>query len=124
MSVTFESTAPGIAADIMKMQNLPVSFFSTALQKLNSGDDAVIIDVYTEEDHALSSFWETRGVKTVYMYPIRCLEDGFIGILCVDFIKKDGFLTEAINKSFKNEASILSGYISSISIEKDLKLIK
>ena len=34
MSMTFESTAPGIAADIMKMQNLPVSFLSPVLQKL------------------------------------------------------------------------------------------
>ena len=53
MSVTFESSAPGVATDIMKMQNLPVSFFSASLQKLNNGDESVITDIYTEEDHAL-----------------------------------------------------------------------
>jgi hypothetical protein len=118
MSVTFESSAPGVATDIMKMQNLPVSFFSASLQKLNSGEECAITDIYSEEDHALRSFWENRGANTVYIYPIRCLEGGFIGILGVDLIKKDGFLPDNVYNELKTESILLSGYVAAIAVEK------
>jgi len=119
MSVTFESSAPGVATDIMRMQNLPVSFFSAALQRLNAGEESVVTDIYSEEDHALRSFWENRGANTVYIFPIRCLQGGFIGILGVDLIKKDGFLPDNIYKELRNESILLSGYVATIAVEKE-----
>jgi hypothetical protein len=122
MSMTFESTAPGIAADIMKMQNLPVSFLSPVLQKLTEEDTTGInIDVYTEEDYALRSFWETRGVQTVYLFPIKCLESDFIGIFGVDFVKRDGFVTDEVYDQLRAEALLLSGYVAAISVDKSVK---
>ena len=122
MSMTFESTAPGIAADIMKMQNLPVSFLSPILQKLNTEEATGInIDVYTEEDYALRSFWENRGVQTVYLFPIKCLESDFIGIFGVDFVKRDGFVTDEVYDQLRAEALLLSGYVASISVDKQEK---
>jgi hypothetical protein len=122
MSITFESTAPGIAADIMKMQNLPVSFLSPVLQRLTDADaTGVNIDVYTEEDYALRSFWETRGVQTVYLFPIKCLESDFIGIFGVDFVKRDGFVSDEVYDQLRAEALLLSGYISAISVDKSAK---
>jgi len=118
MSVTFESSAPGVATDIMRMQNLPVSFFSSSLQKLNNGEESVVTDIHTEQDHALRSFWENRGANTVYIFPIKCLEGGFIGILGVDLIKTDGFLPENIYKELKLESILLSGYVAAIAVEK------
>jgi hypothetical protein len=119
MSVTFESTAPGIATDILKMQNLPVSFLSSVLQKLTDKDvTGITIDTDTEEDHALRSFWESRGIHTVYLFPIKCLESDFIGVFGVDFIKRDGFITEEIYDNLRAEALILSGYVASISVDK------
>jgi hypothetical protein len=122
MSMTFESTAPGIAADIMKMQNLPVSFLSPVLQKLTEEDTTGInIDVYTEEDYALRSFWETRGVQTVYLFPIKCLESDFIGIFGVDFVKRDGFVSDEVYDQLRAEALLLSGYVAAISVDKSTK---
>lgn len=122
MSMTFESTAPGIAADIMKMQNLPVSFLSPVLQKLTDNDiTGITIDVYTEEDYALRSFWETRGVNTVYLFPIKCLESDFIGIFGVDFVKRDGFVTDEVYDQLRAEALLLSGYVAAISVDKSVK---
>lgn len=118
MSVTFESTAPGVAADIMKMQSLPVSFFSSILQKLNSGESSVLTDVYSEEDYALRSFWQNKGTNAVYVFPIRCLEGGFIGILGVDLVKTDELLKEDVFNQLKNESILLSGYVAAIAIEK------
>lgn len=122
MSMTFESTAPGIAADIMKMQNLPVSFLAPVLQKLTENDvTGVNIDVYTESDYALRSFWETRGVQTVYLFPIKCLESDFIGIFGVDFVKRDGFVTDEVYDQLRAEALLLSGYVAAISVDKSVK---
>jgi hypothetical protein len=122
MSVTFESTAPGIATDILKMQNLPVSFLSSVLQKLtDSSVTGVTIDTDTEEDHALRSFWESRGIHTVYLFPIKCLESDFIGVFGVDFIKRDGFITDDVYDNLRAEALILSGYVASISVDKTAK---
>jgi hypothetical protein len=122
MSMTFESTAPGIAADIMKMQNLPVSFLSSVLQKLTDADiTGITIDTYTEEDHALRSFWETRGVHTVYLFPIKCLESDFVGIFGVDFVKRDGFLTDEVYDQLRAEALTLSGYVAAISVDKSVR---
>lgn len=119
MSMTFETTAPGIAADIMKMQNLPVSFLSPVLQKLTDKDiTGITVDVYTEEDYALRSFWETRGVQTVYLFPIFCLESDFIGIFGVDFVKRDGFITDEVYDQLRAEALLLSGYVAAISVDK------
>lgn len=117
MSVSFESTAPGISTDLMKMQNLPVSFFSGALQKLSAGQESFVVDVDTEEDQALKSFWSNRGVHTVYLFPIISINNDFIGILGIDFIKKDGFLLEEPFNRFKREAHLLSGYIALLTIE-------
>jgi hypothetical protein len=122
MSMTFESTAPGIAADIMKMQNLPVSFLAPVLQKLTDNDvTGITIDVYTEEDYALRSFWENRGVQTVYLFPIKCLESDFIGIFGVDFVKRDGFVTDEVYDQLRAEALLLSGYVAAISVDKSVK---
>lgn len=122
LSITFEATAPGVAADILRMQNLPVSFLSPILQKLTKNDvTGINIDVYTEEDYALRSFWETRGVQTVYLFAIKCLESDFIGIFGVDFVKRDGFLTEEVYDQLRAEALILSGYVASISVDKQDK---
>lgn len=122
MSVTFESTAPGIAADILKMQNLPVSFLSSVLQKLTDVDvTGITVDTDTEEDHALRSFWEARGIHTVYLFPIKCLESDFIGVFGVDFIKRDGFITDEIYDHLRAESLILSGYVASISVDKSSK---
>jgi len=117
MSVTFESTAPGVSTDIMKMQNLPVSFFSSALQKLGSGHESWIVNVDTEEDYALQSFWSNRGINSVYLFPIICIQGGFVGILGVDFVKKDDVLDDHTHDNLKKKAHLLSGYVAQLSTE-------
>lgn len=120
MSVSFESTAPGISPDIMKMQNLPVSFFSGILQKLSTGGECSVVNVDSEEDQALKSFWSNRGINTVYVFPVISIRGGFVGILGVDFIKKEGFIQNEIFDELKKEAHLLSGYVSFLTTEGEL----
>jgi len=114
MSVSFESTAPGISSDIMKMQNLPISFFSSLLQKLSEGEESLIVNVDSEEDNALQSFWGGRGINSVYLFPIICIRGGFIGILGIDFVKREGFLDEETHDHIKTTAHLFSGYVASL----------
>jgi hypothetical protein len=120
MSVAFESTAPGVAADILKMQNLPISFFSSYLQKLNTDNtgSGIMVDVYKEEDYALKSYWETKGANTVYLFPIKSLDGLFIAVLGVEFVKRDGELSPDVYREVADEAKLLSGYVAAISVDK------
>jgi hypothetical protein len=118
LSVTFESTRPGVSADIMKMQNLPVSFFSCALQEMNSSHKKYIIDTDTEDDHAFNDFWKSRGITKTYLFPITCLEGGFIALFGVDFINRNDNLSSIICAELERDAKILSGYVALVSIEK------
>jgi hypothetical protein len=117
MSMTFESTRPGISADIMKMQNLPVSFFSLILQSLNTTQSYFILDPENVDDHALASFWKTRGIQKSYIYPIICIESGFIGLLGVDMITKELELSPTVMREIENEAKILTGYVATVSVD-------
>lgn len=112
MSVAFESTAPGISSDIMKLQNLPVSFFSSVLQKMSLGQESCVIEVDTEEDQALKSFWINRGITSVYLFPIICVKKSFIGIVGIDFVKREGVLNKSVFDRIKKETHLLSGYIA------------
>ena len=92
------------------------------MQKLSDNSaTGITIDVFTEEDYALRSFWETRGVQTVYLFPIKCLESDFIGIFGVDFVKRDGFVTDEVYDQLRAEALLLSGYVAAISVDKSSK---
>jgi hypothetical protein len=120
MSVTFESTAPGIATDIMRMQNMPISFFSACLQRLNTeeGEKGIMIDIHDEADFAVRDYWSTKGTNTVYLFPVKSIEDLFIGILGIEFIKQDETLTDEQYRNVSDEAKLLSGYIAALSIDK------
>lgn len=119
MSVSFESTSPGISADIMKMQNLPVSFFSSVLQRLSNGEESYTVNVDTEEDYALKSFWSNRGINSSHLFPIICIQGGFMGILGVDFVKREGILNDSSHEEIKKVTHLLSGYVATISYEEN-----
>lgn len=118
MSTMFEATAPGVSSDLMKNQNIPVSFFSSFLQKLNTTDTGITVDVSLEEDFALRSFWDARGIRSVYMFPVKCTDGNFIGIMGVDFVKRDGVLSEDIFYSIMNEANRLTGFLATLTTDE------
>jgi len=118
MSATFESTKPGVSTDFMKLQNLPVSFFSSVLQRMNENQSGVIIETDETNDNAFKDFWLHRGVIRSYMFPIICLEGDFIGVLGIDFNNSSGNLSDELYRELENESRILAGYVAIVSIEK------
>ena len=119
LSVTFESTRPGISSDIMKLQNLPVSFFSSAFQEMNATQEVYTVDTTkATEDYAFINFWTSRGVQKSYLFPLLCLEGGFIGVFGVDYVVKDEKLSQHTFKELEHEASLLSGYVAALSLDR------
>jgi hypothetical protein len=119
MSVSFESSAQGVAADIMRMQSLPISFFSACLAKLNVDENSgLVIDVLSEQDYALRSYWGSKGANIVYLFPIKSIDGTFIGILATEVIKSDEYLKEEVYNALLLESKILSGYVAALSIDK------
>lgn len=118
LSATFESTKPGVSTDIMKLQNLPISFFSNVLTEMNETQSGVIVETEGVRENAFKDFWLHRGVHRSYMFPIICLEGEFIAILGIDFNDTHGRLSDELYKELENEAKMLSGYVAIVSIEK------
>jgi hypothetical protein len=118
MSATFESTKPGVSTDLMKLQNLPISFFSNVLTEMNESHSGVIVETDGVHENAFKDFWLHRGVHRSYMFPIICLEGDFIAILGIDFNNLNGRLSDELYKELENEAKLLAGYVAIVSIEK------
>ena len=118
MSATFESTKAGVSTDFMKLQSLPVSFFSSVLQRMNENQSGVIIETDETSDNAFKDFWLHRGVVRSYMFPIICLEGDFIGVLGVDFNSVIGKLSDELYMELEVESKILAGYVAIVSVEK------
>jgi hypothetical protein len=119
LSATFESTKPGVSTDLMKLQNLPISFFSKVLTEMNDSKSGVIIETEGVDENAFKDFWLHRGIHRSYMFPIVSLEGDFIAILGIDFNRIDQRLSDELYKELENEARILAGYVAIVSIEKN-----
>ena len=118
LSATFESTKPGVSTDFMKLQNLPVSFFSSVLTRMNETQSGIVIETDDNNDNAFKDFWLHRGVVRSYMFPIICLEGEFIGILGIDFNNSSKTLSHELYDELENESKILAGYVSIVSVDK------
>ena len=118
LSVTFESTKPGISTDILKLQNLPVSFFSSVLQIMNTEQIGYVVETENSHDNAFADFWVSRGITRSYLFPVICIEGGFIAVLGVDYINRDDKLPVELYEDLEIEAKQLSGYVAIVSVEK------
>ena len=118
LSVTFEATKPGISTDILKLQNLPVSFFSSVLQIMNTEQIGYIVETENSHDNAFADFWVSRGITRYYLFPVICIEGGFIAVLGVDYINRDDKLPVELYEDLEIEAKQLSGYVAIVSVER------
>jgi hypothetical protein len=118
LSATFESTKAGVSTDLMKLQNLPISFFSNVLAQMNDTQSGVIVETSGVEQNAFKDFWLHRGIYRSYMFPIICIDGDFIAILGIDFNSVDKRLSDELYRELEGEAKLLSGYVSIVSIEK------
>lgn len=119
ISVMFESTAAGVSTDIMKMQNIPVSFFSSIIESMIDSHTYSHFITSNIKDNALRCYWESRGVRLVYIFPIYNLKDLLIGMMCIEQLDNNSLLDEEKCHSLHDCAKQLSGYVVNLTTKQE-----
>ena len=94
-------------------QNILVSTFNTHLNKMQKDCKVSCSDIDEMEDEAYREILKQNGVKSFYSICLKSLDNHFIGILSIGFIKKETKLSDKKINDLIIDASLLSGYLES-----------
>ena len=114
-SVVYETVGVGIASSQSNFQNIPVSLFSRPINHLLENDILEIPDYKDEKvaTYGLKYVADEMDTKSTYMFAIKTIDDKFIGIVCVDFVKDIVKLNTEDLYHLSNHAISIGGVINS-----------
>ena len=97
----------------MNFQNIPVNLFSRSINQLLEND---IIEIPDFKDESISTYGlkyiaEDTGCKSGYLFAIKTLDDKFIGVLGLDFTKKQTKLDMESVIHISNHAASIGGVL-------------
>ena len=114
LSIVYETVETVATSMQTSLQNIPVSLFSRPINHLLENDIIAIHD-YKDETTAtygLKYIASEADTKSTYMFAIKTIENKFIGILCVDYVRKKVKLDmESINH-LSNHATSIGGVLN------------
>jgi hypothetical protein len=114
LSIVYETVETVATSMQTSLQNIPVSLFSRPINHLLENDLIAIYD-YKDETTAtygLKYIASEADTKSTYMFAIKTIENKFIGILCVDYVRKKVKLDmESINH-LSNHATSIGGVLN------------
>ena len=114
-SVVYEVVGPSTMSIQSNFQNIPVSLFSKSLNELLQ-NDVILINDYkdvTVATYGLKYIAEEAGCKSNYLFAIKTIDDKFVGVLGLDFVKKKVTLSEEQINYMKVQSSTLGGVLVS-----------
>jgi len=114
-SVVYEVVGPSTMSIQSNFQNIPVSLFSKSLNELLQ-NDVILINDYkdvTVATYGLKYIAEESGCKSNYLFAIKTIDDKFVGVLGLDFVKKKVTLSEEQINYMKVQSSTLGGVLVS-----------
>lgn len=112
-SIIYESVSSNTGSIQFNFQNIPVNIFSKSINQLLENN---IIEISDYKDDTIATYGlkyiaEEAGCKSGYLFAIKTIDEKFIGILGLDFIKRKTNLdTDAINH-LSVHASSLGGVL-------------
>jgi len=112
-SIMYETVSLNAGSVQSNFKNIPVNLFSKSINELLHNN---VIEISDFKDETIATFGlkyiaEESGCKSAYLFAIKSIEDKFIGILAVDYIKKKTKLDmESINH-LQNHASSIGGVL-------------
>jgi hypothetical protein len=114
-SIMYETVGQYAQSVQTNFKNIPVNLFSKSINELLN-NDAIEISDYTNEEiptFGLKYIAEETGCKSSYLFAIKTIEDKFIGVLSVDYVKdkKDLNVEEVIH--LQVHASSIGGVLMS-----------
>lgn len=113
-SCTYEALNIGVSAESMKLQSLRVSTFNDFIKDVLGVTNGTHFSVENLDDiknPLLKNWMEERGIKSSFAFPIKTLNDGIVGMLCIDFTKKKTKLNKDQLHLLQNQSIIISGYL-------------
>jgi hypothetical protein len=112
-SIFYEHLTPNTPSIKDTLHNIPVSLFSKSLSKLYE-DGEILISDYNENKHqGLEIYNNDLSTKSYYMFALFDLNDNFIGILGIEYIKKKFKISEDNLEFIKHKTSALGTLFNS-----------
>lgn len=112
-SFIYEVVSMGTSSIQMNFQNIPVNLFSRSINQLLEND---IIEIPDFKDENISTYGlkyiaEDTGCKSGYLFAIKTIDDKFIGVLGLDFTKKQTKLDMESVVHISNHAASIGGVL-------------
>jgi len=113
-SCTYETLNIGVSAESMNLQGLRVSTFNDFIKDavgILEGQYFALNDITEMQNPLIKNWLEDRGIKSSFAFPIKTLNDGIVGMLCIDFTKKKTKLNKDQVALMQNQSIIIGGYL-------------
>lgn len=110
-SCSYEEVKEGISSEAQNSQNFRVSNFHHFIDRLINEEGFCCDTVDAIEDVTFKHLLQDRGVKSFYAVPIKTLSGKIIGLLGIDYVKKEREECANLNE-LRTQANIISGYLS------------
>lgn len=114
-SIMYETVGQHAQSVQNNFKNIPVNLFSKSINELLN-NDAIEISDYTDEEiptFGLKYVAEETGCKSSYLFAIKTIEDKFIGVLSVDYVKDKKDLNVEEITHLQVHASSIGGVLMS-----------
>lgn len=111
-SSTYEVVGDGISSEGSVLQNLRISSFNTLIKDVINHGCFMCEDINDIETEAEKCHLKRQGVKSVYSFSIKTLTGKIIGVFSIDYVLSRKKMKEEDIVFLKNQAKILSGYLS------------
>jgi hypothetical protein len=114
-SIMYETVGQHAQSVQNNFKNIPVNLFSKSINELLN-NDAIEISDYTNEEiptFGLKYVAEETGCKSSYLFAIKTIEDKFIGVLSVDYVKDKKDLNVEEITHLQVHASSIGGVLMS-----------
>lgn len=113
-SMVYEMLNPSVVPCQSQFQNIPVSLFSIAINKLLDG---IIIEIPNAVDddvrfEGITSVITGAGVESTYIFPIFNIKGEFVGIVGIDYVENQTTLSTDQIKSISLETSTIGGVLN------------
>ena len=114
-SIMYETVGQYAQSVQTNFKNIPVNLFSKSINELLNNDAIEISDYSNKEipTFGLKYIAEETGCKSSYLFAIKTIEDKFIGVLSVDYVKDKKDLTFEEVTHLQVHASSIGGVLMS-----------
>lgn len=119
-SVFYENVKAGMCGVRDKFQNIPVSIFGKFFNYLTENDITCFYDIRksTQEDVELKGLTRDTDARSSYIAAIKSIDDKFMGVIAIDYIKGKRILSEDKINDLQIYAASIAGELSKHQVVK------